>query len=279
MATSQDLPILAFATSGSRLLGLGNFLQAATLAGLRWIDLDLSGRIRWSSATNIARAASECGVNVRAVWLPSPPPMRAWIDRSTAIACQVGELVAGTGARAVVLDRPRVDSPHHSRQVRLLHAVRANVPPTARLTFALRPDDLVGTREHLRALAALRLVAEEWDVDLALDLVGPIDPDWESEAAVSKLLPRLTAVRVGPLESRPPGRGRARQSARVLSFLADLGYRGAIAIVAEAPLWRRDRAVSLARSTREAADAIVRRYESVRQPLWFDTSPQERERL
>ena len=62
---------------------------------------------------------------------------------------------------------------------------------------------------HPDRLVVLRRLAEEWDFDLALDLCGPIDPTWESEAAISKLMPRLTLVRIGPTESRPPDRATA----------------------------------------------------------------------
>jgi hypothetical protein len=153
----------------------------------------------------------------------------------------------------------------------LLQAIREHVPPTARLTLALRPESLLGTREHLDELVALRRLAEEWDFDLALDLNGPIDPAWESEAAVSKILPRLTVVRLGPLASRPPGRGRERQTARVIAYLADLAYDETIAISAGVSFWRPDRTATLARSCQEACRAILTRYEAIHEEPSLDT--------
>ena len=279
MAASPDLPILSLATSASRLVGLGTLLQGAKLAGLGWVDLDLTGRERGLKVTTLTRAACESGVGIRAVWLPTATPSRFGLDRSTPLARLTGELIAGIGTQAVVLDRPHGTPTQRAHQSRLLQAIRTNVPRGARLTFAIRPHELDGTREHLVGLAALRRVAEEWDVDLALDLHGRIDPAWESEAAVSKLLPRLTVVRIGPFEARPLGRGRAKQTARVLAFLADLGFRGAIAIAPTAPVWRPDRAIHLARSCRDATEAILWRYEAVRQDLRSDASTRNFDRL
>ena len=274
MAAAQEQPILSLATTGARLAGPDTLLQAAQLAGLRQLDVELAGRMRGFQASTLVRAAADRGIAVRAIWLPQVSAGRTWIDRSASLAELAGELAAGSGARSLVLDRPHGPPPSRAHQARLLRAVRDKVQRGARLTFAIRPGELEGTREHLRALAALRRAAEEWDIDLALDLHGPIDPTWESEAAVSKVLPRLTVVRIGPIQSRPPGRGRAHQTTRVLAFLADLGYRGTIAIVSEAPFWRPDRAVIMARSCHEAAATILARYDALRQELRFDAPTQ-----
>jgi hypothetical protein len=40
-------------------------------------------------------------------------------------------------------------------------------------------------------------MAEEWDFDLVLDLVGGVDPQWEAEAAVVRIGSRLRMVRLG----------------------------------------------------------------------------------
>ena len=45
-------------------------------------------------------------------------------------------------------------------------------------------------------LGALRHFAEEWDLGVALDLTGRLDPTWEAEAAVTRLGQRLQLLRV-----------------------------------------------------------------------------------
>ena len=47
----------------------------------------------------------------------------------------------------------------------------------------------------------LRYVAEEWEVHIALDLTGAIDPRWEAEAAILRLGERLRLVRFAPPSS------------------------------------------------------------------------------
>jgi hypothetical protein len=264
MSSAPEPPILSLAARPSPLVGLGAYFEAAQLAGLRLLDLAppvLPGAIR---ADSVARSVRETGVSVRALWLPPVPTVRFAPDRIQATAHLAGELVAATGAWAVIVERPHGSGVRRARQARLLRACRQLVPSSARLALALRPDELTGTREHLDELAALRRTAEEWDLDLALDLDGRIDPTWEAEGAVSKLFPRLTAVRVGSLESKSPDLGRERQSARVLAFLADLGYRGAIALVPRSPIWRPDRAAGLARSWLTTAQTAAARFDAVR---------------
>ena len=264
MSSAPEPPILSLAARPSPLASLGAFFDAARLAGLRLIDLALPalpGSIRTEA---VVRAMSESGVSVRALWLPAVPAVRFAPDWSQATARLAGELVAATGAWTVILDRPHGSGVRRTRQARLLHACRGLVPPSARLTLALRPDELSGTREHLDGLTALRRMAEEWDLDLALDLDGRIDPTWEAEGAVSKLFPRLTAVRVGSLTSGSFDRGREKQSARVLAFLADLGYHGAVALVPKAPIWHLDRAAALAHSWLSTAQTVTARFDAIR---------------
>ncbi|MFT4036630.1 MAG: hypothetical protein QM692_00515 [Thermomicrobiales bacterium] len=68
--------------------------------------------------------------------------------------------------------------------------------PKASPMIGLTAAHLRGGRPHLVQLGALRRFAEEWDLGLALDLTGRLDPTWEAEAAVTRLGPRLRLIRV-----------------------------------------------------------------------------------
>ena len=230
MAVPPAAPLLSIAITQPRFGGFIASFEAARRAMIRWADLELTGsRFALNHAAR-RRAASETGVSIRALWVPSLSDGTRRYLRPEACAKLTVEVARASGAIAVILDPPDRDGRHPARQARLIATVRERLPADTRLTLVLRPSTLDGTREHLTSLAALRRQAEEWDFDVALDLKGPVDHAWESEAAVSKILPRLTVVRFGPIESRPPGRGRERQTARVLAHLVDVGYQGAVAI-------------------------------------------------
>ena len=107
-----------------------------------------------------------------------------------------------------------------------------------RITLAISPDNRHPVREQLMAMSALRRLAEEWDYDIALDLSGRHDGPWEAEAALHRLMPRLTTVRIGPL-SRVGWTVSTdlRLANRVLTAARDIAFTGTFVITSsEGPL-------------------------------------------
>jgi hypothetical protein len=270
MSTSPRSPLLTFATFGHPLTGLTSLGETAWRAQLPTLDLEVNWRVGRTAPSSAARALEELHVGVHALWV-GEHIVRPFADRrESALAGHLARLATATGAAAVVCSAALAAAPAH-RSASLARRLQATLAPPTRLALALRPNHLEANRAHLERLAALRRLAEEWDYHLAIDLCGPIDPAWESEAAVSKVLPRLTVVRIGPSESRPPGRGRVRQTQRVLAYLADQGYDGTIAIAATAPPWPVGRIDALARSLDRTAEVVLARFNSVRHERWIDS--------
>jgi hypothetical protein len=236
---------------------------AANWSGISELDIDLSdGRLH--SAGSLARHAERAGVSIRAVWLPERDRRDRGKQR-TELSDVVAVIAGAVAPDAVVVDRPIDRSDVH--QADLIKALREVVPETTSLAYVIRPAELIGTREHLADLTALRHMAEEWNLDLAMDLHGPIDARWEAEAAITKLGSRLVAVRFGPLTSRPPGRGRERATARVLSTLADASYDGVIAISPQVPRYRLPTSRALADSCLETVAFVQSRFSHLQSSL------------
>ncbi len=102
---------------------------------------------------------------------------------------------------------------------------------TGRITLAVRPDHRHPIRDQLLAMTALRRLAEEWDYDLALDLSGTRNGPWEAEAALHRMMPRLTTIRLGRVTGNGWGRSTdPRMASRVLSAARDVAFAGTIVI-------------------------------------------------
>ncbi|CAA9567471.1 MAG: hypothetical protein AVDCRST_MAG49-3271 [uncultured Thermomicrobiales bacterium] len=284
MATAPTPPLITLSTRASRLLPLASFLPVAAAAGLDGVDLDLTGRLGRPAPEPIRLRAAREGVPVRSVWLPPTSGGPLSERQGRRMAATAVSLVAGTGATTVVVDRPtaaterRPPGPRRPGTRSLLQVLRQELPEPIRIALVVRPRQLGGTRDHLVEMTALRRLAEEWDYDLALDLFGPIDIGWEAEAAVTRLLPRLTAIRLGPLESRPPGRGRARMTARVLSLAVDAGFGGTIATTPQPAALQGLWGPAIARAGSATAALIRDRYLTVHQPTQRDTFTRSRQR-
>ena len=118
---------------------------------------------------------------------------------------------------------------------------------------------LRGGRPHLVLLGAIRRFAEEWELDVALDLSGRFDPTWEAEAAVARLGDRLRVVR---LPSSAPSRaavGRDRVACRALYAALDRERPLEIALTSSAPVPFPVTPRAAANSASRAADYIAER--------------------
>ncbi len=263
MLVPHFTPRISLAVRSPRLARTAHVIAAAERTYIPQIDLDVTGR-RFTDPESLRRALNDANVSVRAIWLPDRDE-HAFGWSQSGLADRIGRLAIAVNPASIIVDRPtnRADV----QQAQLLRDLRRSVPPETRVVYVIRPGALAGTRDHLADLTALRRNAEEWDLDLALDLHGPIDPKWEAEAAITKLRSRLTVVRFGPLPSHPPGRGRERATARVLATLADSLYEGVIAISPQVRPFRYPTVGALADSCAATATLIRARYGSVQAAL------------
>jgi hypothetical protein len=211
--------------------------QAAAV-GMYGVDLDLRRAWLPPAEDELDRLAT---TRVRSVWLPShyagpfaelrAARLRGFLTRAAArsgLRTIVLPTVGTGGARNVSIGRI-------ARQLADLQPVRIAIAIDAGETLK-RPGS------HLAHVANVRRVAEEWDLDIALDLsVGETD-HWEAEAALMRLFPRLALVRLLPFHVASGAHAQtpvAAMSLRSVAMLADQAYAGLVSITPgpRAPAW------------------------------------------
>jgi hypothetical protein len=140
-----------------------------------------------------------------------------------------------------------------------------------RIAVSIPADHLIQQPgSHLERVANMRRVAEEWDLDIALDLTATGIDQWEAEAALMRLFPRLTLVRLRPWLDRdgmPLHTNPARVCMRSASMLADQAYGGTISIESSRVLpgsWSMSSQHGLQDATLSRAD-VQAHYERVQQ--------------
>lgn len=260
------IPSLVLSSRANRFLPISALAVVAHEAGTDGLDLDLTAR---SGATMFgfgsgARVKVVPGAPIPSLWLPGtrrPGLTGARADRF--VADWLG-LTERLGVRQLLVEREAALRPLGDHDKRpLLLRLQDGVGPRTRITLVLRPRDLEGNRAHLAAMASLRRTAEEWDFDLALDLCGPVDPRWEAEAAIQRILPRLTLVRLGTIGGDVSADNRARLTRRSLAYLLDQSYAGTLSLVPAVPWTSVLSATTLGRRTRSEAQAIAVRHQRI----------------
>ncbi|MDQ3443622.1 MAG: hypothetical protein M3490_08450 [Chloroflexota bacterium] len=217
---------------------LGKALAHAEAHQFFGVDLDQRRALVSPSVASVATLAQTGVVRLRSIWIPgsiSGP----FVEQRTAGLWHFLEYAAEhMGLRTVVLPR----SSEIGRGMFLGADLRKRMQSTAhgavRLAIGVKGSTVYRGHDQLTQLQTLRHTAEEWDLDIALDLSGNVPHYLEAEAAVLRLLPRLTVVRIpswvsasGELNTNDP------ISRRVVSILADQGYAGTISIIpARSPL-------------------------------------------
>ncbi|HEV2128601.1 MAG TPA: hypothetical protein VGR22_08290 [Thermomicrobiales bacterium] len=202
----------------------------ATQAGFYALDLDL--RRAWDTRIPGTLADHAPAACLRSAWIPRQytGPWRE--ARAVHLREFLTDLVESYGLRTVIV--PSADGTRQrgtslgqlAREVMALGGLRVAMRVGPELLLA-QPGS------HLDHVANLRRMAEEWDLDLALDLTAPGIEGWEAEATLMRLFPRLTMVRIRPLHSPDGARSQepnARIGLRSIAMLADQAYNGVISI-------------------------------------------------
>lgn len=207
----------------------------ARAAGLDGIEVDVNPWLLPCRGDRIVANDEVPALNANAVWLPRVSDGFLLRRRQDTALIAARAALSRAGAERIVVSRPlphqlRPGSARSNSDMAFFTRTCTGLSDVNRVTLGLRADQLGGGREHLVELTLLRRYAEEWDFDIALDLSGEIDPTWEAEAAIWRLMPRLQIIRLGPLSGRAQRSTAPRLASRVLSGAADLGYRGTIAL-------------------------------------------------
>lgn len=204
----------------------------AATAGLFGIDLDLRRSWRAPGELDVERLDS---VRIRSVWLPTAYTGVAIEQRAERLRSFLAQAATRHGLRTIVV------TPRSTSENVPLHAIAREQADAAgiRLALEVRPEALLDERgSHLARVANIRRFAEEWDLDIALDLGSGDLAGWETEAALMRLFPRLTLVRIGPMHG-PGGHHVVNPSAsvcmRTVKMLADQAFGGLICVLPTPP--------------------------------------------
>jgi len=183
-----------------------------------------------------------------------------WISSAPRVLDEMATRARGLGTDIVVVDEERGSVPNGREQLATAIKARGLVPPQSRVALAVRPRNPEAGRAHLARLSLLRNFAEEWDLDLALDLSGPIDWLWEAEAAVFRMASRLRLLRiVYPLPALD-AQTRTRMTHRTIAACVDAGFDGLIVVVCPLPFWRWRSVSALVDATAMAVDRLSDRF-------------------
>jgi hypothetical protein len=237
-AESAKRPILAFGASPGRVGSLGKGLHAAQHAGLLALDVDL--RDAWfapNPTTQLLDAARHI-TRIRSIWLPSDLTGMLTEKRLVSMRDFLAQTKQDFGLRHLILPRAQDAQPERTVIRNLAREIcRQRTGTPVRLAIGLRASDFRHDRWHLDQLAAIRRMAEEWELDLALDLTGNVSLAWEAEAAIMRVFPRLVNVRLGQWRQED-GSLLSTQSGqianRTISMLIDQGYTGTLSFTTTA---------------------------------------------
>lgn len=231
-------PTILAGAGTSPLGSLGRTLRAAESLQFFALDLDLRQSLVMPTPQALGRAGDQSLVRIRSSWIPGSITGPFASTRTDALWTALRHAAIHLGLRTVVI-------PHRSEVTRgtWLGSESRRMFREANLTMVRHAIGIRGSaiqrgHEHLRQLQMLRHAAAEWDLDLALDLTGDVPHYLEAEAAILRLIGRLTLVRIpswvsanGELNTADP------ISRRVVSILADQGYAGTISIVPMRSPW------------------------------------------
>lgn len=225
---------------------------------------------------HVAGTANADGIDIDAT-----SPLGAWLAQLT--GASEHPLLP---IRSIWLPIDGMRTPRTRRLLDSIHGRQADAPPAVVLTIAgagamrdvartilqsyeaIREWDIAigfpasalrGGRPHLVQLSAVRRLAEEWDLAVAIDLAGRFDPTWEAEAAIARIGSRLRVLRMSASAPSRSAIGRDRVACRALHAAIERAESLDVALAATAPIPFPVTPRAAARSAGRAADYIGER--------------------
>ncbi|MGC4191854.1 MAG: hypothetical protein QM589_11950 [Thermomicrobiales bacterium] len=225
-------PTIVLGGNPSALGSATNALTVSQIGPFYALDLDL--RESWLPPTwdQFASHAAQSTVRLRSLWLPATLTGFNVERRHARITDLLAHGRDKFGLRDLIVPRLSADTPG----INLAAEARAFTKASSgivRIAIGIRAATVMRHADHLDRIAAIRRTIEEWDLGVALDLTGDIPPGWEAEAAIARLVRRMSLIRLEPwlLPTGQPNLSPAGQlAARSLAMLADQGYTGIISL-------------------------------------------------
>lgn len=254
---------------GSRASTFGRMSVSPTEAadaGIHGLDLDLRRAWQCPSIDDVRIMPT---TRIKSVWLPMQYAGPMSEKRVSRLQAFLNFTAARCGLRTIVLPK-NIPVRHQGIPLGSM-AQQLSDWYGLRIAVSIPADSLIQqSGSHLEHVANMRRVAEEWDLDIALDLTAPGIEQWEAEAALVRLFPRLTMVRMRPWLDRdglPVHTSPARVCMRSASMLADQAYERSISIEAwsGSPAWWSFPAHPGIRDAIQTRSDILAHYERVAQ--------------
>lgn len=236
----------------------GASLRAAEALQFFALDLDLRSSFRIPSAHALGADQPDNLIRVKSIWIPGSITGPLSSQRTDALWALLDKGARSLGLRTIVI-------PHSSEVTRgawlgaeSRRRSRETQRDYIRHAIGIRGSSINRGHDQLSQLQMIRHSSEEWDLDIALDLTGDVPHYLEAEAAIMRLLPRLTLVRIpswvlstGELNTNDP------ISRRVVSILADQGFSGTISIVPTRSPWQLPWAATAPTSSEEWTRTMI----------------------
>lgn len=231
-------PTIVAGVTSSWLGSLGKSLERAETHQFFAVDVDLRRALYAPSPASFSSRQDTALVRLRSAWIPGSITGPLTAQRTARFWSFLEHAVTQMGLRTAILPRSSEVTRGEFLGAELRQRIVAEAHGGVRLAIGVRGSVIYRGHDQLAQLQTLRHAAEEWDLDIALDLTGDVPHYLEAEAAVLRLLPKLTLVRIpswvstsGELNTDDP------ISRRVVAILADQGYTGTISITpARSPL-------------------------------------------
>jgi hypothetical protein len=239
MPSSSRRPTILAGTTTSILGSPGASLRAAEALQFFAVDLDLRSAFRMPPARLLGATQPGNLVRLRSIWIPGSISGLMSSQRTDALWSLLDLSARSLGLRTIII--PHSSDVSHGTWLgaESRRRLRETQRDFIRHAIGIRGSSIHRGHDQLSQLQMIRHSSEEWDLDIALDLTGDVPHYLEAEAAIMRLLPRLTLVRIpswvsstGELNTNDP------ISRRVVSILADQGYTGTISIVPMRPPWQ-----------------------------------------
>jgi hypothetical protein len=254
-------PRVVISSRSSPVLPFHQWREISEHAGADGIDFDIVHALRRRLLLRGTSRHPTAVTAIQSIWIGEKLP--GWLTSHLSEGC------------VVVVPFARLNGGRKSQTVdpTAISALRQEIPGVADIAIALTPVNHEGTRTHLDRISAFRHIAEEWDVDIALDLTGAIDPRWEAEAAILRLGERLRLTRFVPpsFDHRHLWHDslhmREVSVARVLAAIADFGLDPTLSLNVPMPLWDWANPIAIADRIAIARSATLAKFQSKTGPL------------
>ncbi len=233
-------PTILLGAQASRLGTIDGIVR--DMSEQRFFAADLDLRSAWiaPSWAHLAANASRSMIRVRSAWIAGVIAGPASQSRLVRLTTLLRGCKDDFGLRTIVIPRAAHLRRGSSIGPSIKEIVSDRTKTSARIAVGIRAVDFANDRRHLDQLVATRRMAEEWDLDIALDLTGNVSLNWEAEAAIVRLMPRLTLVRLQSwisTDGSGPSRDRQAITVRTIAMLADQGYAGSISLLPHPSRW------------------------------------------